>query len=725
MNSRYNEDIESSAELTPPRQQGYFDKSGWLRVIIGVFFTLSLFVFLHFREIRVEILELDSPAERYVVSQVDFEFFDEEATAILRQEAVRDIGDINKINEKEIRQWRTDFEKFLIQDVDWRKRAEHSTFEEMYKGVDLLEEAMMRIRFTNSRTLHKMREVNVPIPNYAILTPPKDIKEIVLPNEVWGQITQMAFEEEPFNLGTTDFILDYFKEHSWILEKDVMAWRSLRNRVESQVPRKYTKVGAGDRIIDQGEIVISRHMAMMQAMKKALSTSRSLWHPSTLFGSLALALLFVAIGIAFLINYYPDILRSNRKVFLLITILLLAIILSKVTEFFLIRTTTKWVDLVRLPLLVPFPAILLCSLMRSGIATFASTFLAVILAMTLAIPHQNFMVVNLVAALVAILNTRSLRRRKEVFVICGKAWLASIVVVFSFHLYNNSVWTAPTLADLFTTLLFMGVTAILVVGLLPILESAFKIMTDVTLMEYMDPNHHLLRRLAIEAPGTYQHSVVVGNIAEAAAVGIGASGLFCRVATLYHDIGKLATPHYFTENQQGGVNIHQLLTPVESAQVIIAHVSEGVTMARKEGLPEQFIDVIKEHHGTTLVYFFYSKQLELSGGDKSKVDEKDFRYMGPKPRSKESAIIMIADSLEAASRSLDEVNLETVTELVDTIVREKAKDGQFDQCLLTFEELGIVKQVMVKTLVAVGHSRVKYPKAKDAGTRQAEESKAG
>jgi putative nucleotidyltransferase with HDIG domain len=240
-------------------------------------------------------------------------------------------------------------------------------------------------------------------------------------------------------------------------------------------------------------------------------------------------------------------------------------------------------------------------------------------------------------------------------------------------------------------------------------------MTDVTLMEYMDPNNDLLRRLTIEAPGTYQHSVVVGNLAEAAALAIGANGLFCRAATLYHDVGKIATSQYFTENQLGEVNIHQLLTPQESAQVIMAHVAEGVALGREAGLPEPIIDIIKEHHGTTLVYYFYRKQVEKMGGDPSKLDEREFRYAGPKPRTKESGIIMIADSFEAASRSLEKVNEETLTELIERIVREKVDDGQFDQCFLTFAELSIVKRVLVKTLLAAVHSRVKYPLAERKG----------
>jgi putative nucleotidyltransferase with HDIG domain len=234
-------------------------------------------------------------------------------------------------------------------------------------------------------------------------------------------------------------------------------------------------------------------------------------------------------------------------------------------------------------------------------------------------------------------------------------------------------------------------------------------MTDVSLIEYMDPNNDLLRRLTIEAPGTYQHSVVVGNLAEAAAVAIGANGLFCRVATLYHDVGKIETSQYFTENQLGEVNIHQLLTPGESAQAIMAHVIEGVALAREAGLPEPIIDIIKEHHGTSLVYYFYHKQLEKMGGDKSKVNEREFRYAGPKPRSKESGIIMIADSFEAASRSLDKINEETLTVLIDRIVGEKIDDGQFNQCFLTFQDLSNVKRVLIKTLLAAGHSRIKYP----------------
>lgn len=368
-------------------------------------------------------------------------------------------------------------------------------------------------------------------------------------------------------------------------------------------------------------------------------------------------------------------------------------------------------EIFRYPLLVPLAAILICSLLTPSIATFSSGFLAVVSAFALAFDWEGFLVLNLVASIAAILSTRSLRRRKEIFVVCLKAWFYAVIAIIALHLYANNSNYWPIVTDTMSAGFFLLLTAILVVGFLPILETGFKVMTDVSLMEYMDPNNDLLRRLTIEAPGTYQHSVVVGNLAEAAALAIGGNGLFCRVATLYHDVGKIATSQYFTENQLGEVNIHQLLTPQESAQVIMAHVPEGVVLAREAGLPEPIIDIIKEHHGTTLVYFFYRKQVEKVGGDKEKVDEREFRYAGPRPHSKESAIIMVADSFEAASRSLEKVTEEKLMELIDRLVREKVDDGQFDQCLLTFEELSIVKRVLVKTLLAAGHSRVKYPVA--------------
>lgn len=699
--------VRNSEELKFSRDQGFFNRNSIIRFLIGVIFTLAVFLFLHFREVRIEVLELNSTAPGYIVSQIPFEFLDEEATVILRQEAVRDIGKIYKISDKEVRQHRMEFENFLIYNQEWRKSAKDSTFEEMYEGADLLEKAILQLRFTDPRTIQKMREVGLSTNHYLIYTPSDLSEGVLLPQQIWKYIVEAALSN--LHQGTISLIISFFKEQAWIVEEDIPGQRLVRKRIQATVPDKFTHVSAGSRIIDQGERVTTRHIAMLQAMKNALSDSRNLWHPATLAGSMILALLLTGICLFYFRSNYPEILYSNRKLALIVTIVLLTLLISKATEFFLLTSQSNLIEVVRYPVLVAFPAILLCSLLNPGIATFVSGFLTLILTAALAFERQGFMIINITAALVAILSTHSLRQRKEVFIVCAKAWLCCVLVIFGIELSQDTLWDVRILIDIFSTAVFLLLTGIAVVGLLPLLESTFRLMTDVTLTEYMDPNNDLLRRLTLEAPGTYQHSVVVGNIAETAALAIGANGLFCRVATLYHDIGKIITPQYFTENQQAGVDVHQLLTPQESAEVIIAHVTEGVSLGRKAGLPEQFIDIIKEHHGTTLVYYFYRKQLEKMHGDRSLVSEAEFRYAGPKPRSKESAIIMIADTVEAASRSLEKMDQASLTELANRLIREKAEDGQFDECLLTLEELAIVTATLVKTLVAFSHARVKYP----------------
>ena len=717
--------IKEKEKLAPLEEQGFFDKSVGIRWGIFVLFYISLFTFLHFREVSVEVLDLDTFATRYIVAQVDFEFLDREATIILKQEAVRDIGKIYSLTEKEVSQRLLDFQHYLTHNQDWRKLDPQSTFDEFYDALRVFEKNQLQIRFTDPRTLKKMEEVNLPTQFYQMYIPRIAYDPVTLPGQIWEALKDLSFEENnEFSKNSIEFIVDYFKSKEWQLEEDLSAKRLLGKQVQENVSDRYTKIKAGNRIIDQGDKVTNRHIDMLKAMKNTISENRNLWHPITLFGSSILTALLIYIGFLYFQVQHPRSLKSNRKISLFVMILVLTLIIAKAFEFFVLNTGSNFSDIMRYPLFTPFTAILLCSLMGSRVAIFGSIFLAVILSMVLAIDRSGFLLTNIITSLVVIISTRSLNRRKEVFIVCAQAWASCIIMILSFHFYENKMHDITLVADIFSSAIFMLFTAVVVVGLLPLLETGFRIVTDVTLMEFMDPSNPLLRRLALEAPGTYQHSIVVGNIAEAAALSIGANGLFCRVSTLYHDIGKLATPHYFTENQQGGINMHQLLTPYESAQVITAHVSEGVAIARKSGLPEAFIDIIKEHHGTTLVYYFYHKEVEQKEGREKekgqlkseqqiKVNERKFRYSGPKPRSKESAIIMIADSLEAASRSLDAINEESLTDLINKLIKMKTEDGQLDNCRLSFEELGIIKRTMVQTLCVAGHSRIKYPEKKD------------
>lgn len=704
-------------ELRFSHTQTYFDKSFAIRVLIGLFFALFLFLFLHFRQTYVETLELGSKAKRYVVSQVDFAFPDEEATFLDKQEAMRTIGVVYRIEEEQITREVTEFQKYITQNEEgskkWNEAAEETNFKNLPLALNLLTRGLIQSRFTDARTVQEWQD----LPKDALPSSgslffiflPFNHSEGKLPFTIWNSLSKQTFVEEEIPPEIVTYLVRHFERVNWKFVSDPSTEYALRKLVQARVPERYSHISSGDRIIDQGERVTSRHLAMLQAMKEKLDVERNLWDPLTLAGTGLMTLLFLFVSAIYLRENHKEIFYSNRNLSLLATIFLLNLLLAKVTEFLLFQSGTGFIDLIRFPLFVPFAAILLNSLMNVRIAAFATLFLSIIFTIVIPVESVPFLVINILTATVAILSTRLIRRRKDVFVVCGKAWLASILVIIAFNLYENRGLAFPFLTDLSSTFLFMSITAILVVGTLPILESIFQIMTDITLMEFMDPNNEFLRKLTVETPGTFQHSIVVGNLAEAAAGAIGANGLFCRVACEYHDIGKLINPQYFTENQLGGIDMHQLLTPIESSQVIIAHVSEGVALARKIGLPEPFIDIIKEHHGTTLVNYFYHKQIEAVGGDKSKINEKDFRYSGPKPRTKESTIIMIADTLEAASRSLDCFNQKTIQELVDSLIAQKSEDGQFDESPLTFEELGLVKRTLVKNLLAASHPRVKYP----------------
>ncbi len=680
---------------------------GW-RLIVGFVCVAFLALFLHFREVRLEVLELNATARRYIVAQLDFEFPDYESTVVLKQQAMQDVGAVYQLDDRQIRESRYALEEDLIHNKAWREKFPLSTFEEMYKAADELETILLETRCTDPRTIQKVKELGLADSSYYEYIPEEG--QVALPEPIWERIAQQIAQADAFHPETISYVIHSFQARVWTLARDTALERSLRAQVSRNIPDKFTKILAGTRVIDQGERITSRHLTMMQSMKSAISESRKIWDLPTMVASILLALIFVTIsGLYFRISQ-PHFIRSLREISLFVCIVLLTLLFAKVTEYALLKSTSDVIEAIRYPIVAPFATILICILLSPRAALFAATFLSILLSVSLAVDHGHFLILNLVTSIVVIISTRNLRKRKEVFTVCFKSWLSSIPVLYAFMLAENHLISYSFLIDAGASFVFLMLTAVLVVGLLPALETLFGVVTDMTLMEFMDLSNEQLRRLSLEVPGTYQHSLVLGNLAENCAHSIGANGLFCRAAALYHDIGKINNPQFYVENQQGPVNIHQLLTPLESAQVIIAHVTDGEAMARKAHLPQAFIDIIREHHGTTLVYYFYCKQLELKGGRVEEVNESQFRYPGPKPRSKESAIIMICDTIEAASRSMEEINEQTLTELVNRLVSEKAEDGQFDECQLTFEELGRVKSALIKTLLLSHHVRIKYPK---------------
>jgi putative nucleotidyltransferase with HDIG domain len=270
------------------------------------------------------------------------------------------------------------------------------------------------------------------------------------------------------------------------------------------------------------------------------------------------------------------------------------------------------------------------------------------------------------------------------------------------HAFRDALWALA--AGFLTT------------GLLPFIESLFGVLTDLSLLELGDVAHPLLQELVRRAPSTYNHSVTVGSIAEAAAESIGARGLLVRVGAYFHDIGKMLKPDYFIENQSADVNRHETLAPAMSTLVIFAHIKDGSDLARQHRLPQPIVDLIMQHHGTTLVEFFYDRATEQrdSNPNGAEVDESSFRYPGPKPQTKEAAVLMLADAVESASRTLIEPTPARIEGLIREIAENRLRDGQFDESGLTLRELRTIEKSMAVSLTSIYHGRIKYPEQRTA-----------
>ncbi len=314
----------------------------------------------------------------------------------------------------------------------------------------------------------------------------------------------------------------------------------------------------------------------------------------------------------------------------------------------------------------------------------------------------------LISSILASLLSFRVRRRFQVIQAGFLAGIAQFLIAYIIEAKSSFVFFSALDLRLLWICLGAGfLSSIIVLGVLPIFESIFKVLTNISLLELSDFSHPLMRRLILEAPGTYQHSLVMANLSEAAAESIGANSLLVRVGAYYHDIGKLVKPHYFVENLVNYKDVHKNLKPSMSKLIILNHVKDGVELAKKHHLNPQIINFIKQHHGKSLVYYFYHRAKEV---DPSQKHEEEYKYLGPKPQSKETAIVSLADSVEAISRTVSEPNPARIEEMVRKVVRKRFIEGELDESNLTLKDLEKITQSFIRMLNATFHTRVNYPK---------------
>lgn len=470
-----------------------------------------------------------------------------------------------------------------------------------------------------------------------------------------------------------------------------------RNEALSKLSYTRGTVDQGRLIIAKGEVVEAENLKILESLKSEYESE--LWTASNyyyiLIGYTVLVALVLIMLFLFLKKYRRTVYDNNVKVtFIFFNILLMVFITTMV-----IKYNDQLVFVVPLCIL----PLILKTFFDARLGLFVHVLTILILGFV--VPNSfEYIFLQIITGIVTILTVSELYKRANLFVSVGQITLIYIIGYLAFHTIHEG-----DLSDIewYTLGLFLlnGMITLFVQPLIYIYEKLFGLVSDVSLLELSDTNSKLLKELSNKAPGTFHHSLQVANLAEAAANEIGANAMLVRVGALYHDIGKMNEPTYFTENQVTNVNPHDELSPKDSARIIIDHVIKGIEIARKNNIPDRIIDFIRSHHGTTLVFYFYKKQKELE----EDVNEEDFRYPGPLPFSKETAILMMADSVEAASKSLKNPTFLIIDEFVNKIISGQMKANQFLNADITFKEIEKIKKIFKQKLINIYHLRVEYP----------------
>ncbi len=400
----------------------------------------------------------------------------------------------------------------------------------------------------------------------------------------------------------------------------------------------------------------------------------------------------------FLSHFRPEILLVKRKIFFIIFIILAFVGMTRIVIGMEDRNILYLIPFALIPIIIR-------TFYDSRLALFI--LLVTIMLAGLIVPDQfTFVFSSFIAGVVTIFSLSNIYRKGKMFFAALMVFVCYSVLYTGISLMQNGSFTDFNWSE-YKWFLGNGILVLTSYPLIFLFEKNFYFLSDTTLLEWSDYNQPLLRRLAEEAPGSFQHSRLVANLAEEAARATGANLLLVRTGALYHDIGKIAYPYYFIENQLDGVSPHDHMDPLASAKVIINHVRNGVNLAKNFKVPTQIIDFIQTHHGTTVAYYFYKKYTDLY--PKGKENRQDFTYPGPKPNSKETAIVMMADAVEAASRTLDKYTEESISELVERVLYLQEQDEQLSDAPLTFRDITDIKNTFKKRLLNIYHSRIAYP----------------
>ena len=450
-------------------------------------------------------------------------------------------------------------------------------------------------------------------------------------------------------------------------------------------------------IISKGEIVEGDKLKILESLKNEYETSSvSRTNYYLIISSYSLLVILTLLMIILFIRKFRKkiYLNLNQLSLVFFNVTLLVLITT-----FVVNIESSYVFVIPICIL----PLLLKAFFDSRVAFFVHSVTVMLLGFI--VPNSyEFIFLNIIVGVITIISSDDLYKRANLFITVGQITAVYMISYFSFFVIHEG--NIDNL-EIFNFLLFMlcGLLTLFVYPLIYIYEKVFNLVSDVSLLELSDTNSPLLKELSNKAPGTFHHSMNVANLAESSANEIGGNSMLARVGALYHDIGKMDNPSYFTENQVTGTNPHDKLSSLESVNIILDHVSKGVEIAKKNNLPNRIIDFIRTHHGTSVIHYFYENDLNLN----LKPNIKDYKYSGPKPFSKETALVMMCDSVEAATKSLENPDSEKINSFVETIIDKQIENNQFENCSITFKDIKAIKNVIKKKLANIYHIRVEYP----------------
>jgi putative nucleotidyltransferase with HDIG domain len=514
-------------------------------------------------------------------------------------------------------------------------------------------------------------------------------------------------QEIGVTLSTTDPALKTFVKE--IVKKNIRA-----NRIDdvdtTEALRKAAYANEEPVFWQKGQTILKKGEPVTEEQYETLKDLHLVGSNADLRSWLGMALLaaiLVALTYFYLKRYQPDLLEQEHKLFMLGLIGVVTLVLALIMRAF--RDSLGPSVAYLMPVAVN--GMLITILLNPNVALFQNTLLLLILGMSTEGNQLHYALVALVGSAVGVYAVARVESRTDVYRAGLFVAMANVVTILTVYLMQAaSLLALQPWIDAGLGALNGLLVAVLVTGALPFFENVFGVVTPLKLIELSNPNHPLLKKLMVEAPGSYHHTILVANLCEAAAEAVGADQVLARVGAYYHDIGKVKRPYFFVENQFGGENPHDKLPPSLSALIITSHVKDGVEMAKEARLPQEIIDFIPEHHGTTLVSYFY--HMANKTGHSEYILEEDFRYDGPKPRSRETGILMLADGCEASVRAMrqkGQISIDQIEAQVKQIVEDRLRQGQLENCNMTFRDLDVIIKTFVKVLSGVHHARIEYP----------------